>query len=137
MIRTNFSTFFETSGRFLSIENLQAVCRNFVIQLFVFLAQLFPNMVQRSSGDTTVCRCLNLNIFFGSQRFESDCFGNFRLLLLLLLPDAFRGMVACEKPWSPRSQATPQGLDQRPQRDRELSKSERHKESLAGQCRMR
>ena len=35
------------------------------------------------------------------------------------------------RPWSPRSRATPQGLDQRG------VKSERRKESVAGQCRMR
>ena len=32
------------------------------------------------------------------------------LLLLLLLPDPFRGMGHGERPWSPRSRATPQGL---------------------------
>ena len=41
------------------------------------------------------------------------------------------------RPWSPRSRATPQGLDQRSYRDRESPKSERRKESVAGQCRMR
>ena len=41
------------------------------------------------------------------------------------------------RPWSLRSQATPQGLDQRSYRDRESPKSERRKESVAGQCRMR
>ena len=39
--------------------------------------------------------------------------------------------------WSPRSRATPQGLEQRLYRDRESPKSERRKESIAGQCRMR
>ena len=38
------------------------------------------------------------------------------------------------KPWSPRSRVTLQGLDQRSYRDRELPKSERRKESVAGQC---
>ena len=41
------------------------------------------------------------------------------------------------RPWSPRSRATPQGLDQRSYKDRESPKSERRKESVAGQCRMR
>ena len=41
------------------------------------------------------------------------------------------------RPWSPRSRATPQSLDQRLYRDRESPKSERRKESVAGQCRMR
>ena len=40
------------------------------------------------------------------------------------------------RPWSPRSRATPQGLDQRSYRDRESPKSEPSKESVAGQCRM-
>ena len=39
--------------------------------------------------------------------------------------------------WSPRRQETLQGLDQRSYRDRESPKSERRKESVAGQCRMR
>ena len=41
------------------------------------------------------------------------------------------------RPWSPRIRATPQGLDQWSYRDREPPKSERRKESVAGQCRMR
>ena len=41
------------------------------------------------------------------------------------------------RPWSPRSRATPQGLDQRSYRNRESPKSERRKESVAGQFRMR
>ena len=41
------------------------------------------------------------------------------------------------RPWSPRSQAIPHGVDQRLYRDRESPKSERHKKSVAGQCRMR
>ena len=39
--------------------------------------------------------------------------------------------------WSPRSRATPQGLDQRSHSDGESPKSERRKESVAGQCIMR
>ena len=41
------------------------------------------------------------------------------------------------KPRSPRSWATPQGLDQMSYRDRESPKSKELKESVAGQCRMR
>ena len=41
------------------------------------------------------------------------------------------------RPWSPRSRATPHGLDQRSYRDGESPKSERRKESVAGQCRIR
>ena len=41
------------------------------------------------------------------------------------------------RPWSPRSRVTPQDLDQRSYRDKESPKSERRRESVAGQCRMR
>ena len=34
-----------------------------------------------------------------------------QVVLLLLLPDPFRGMGNGGRPWSLRSQATPQGLD--------------------------
>ena len=60
-----------------------------------------------------------------------------QLLLLLLLPNLFRGMGAWRRSWSPRSRETPQGWDQRSERDRESPKSERRKESVAGQCRIK
>ena len=53
------------------------------------------------------------------------------------LPDPFRGMEAWRKTMEPQKPATPRGLDQRSYRDRESPKSERRKESVAGQCRMR
>ena len=55
----------------------------------------------------------------------------------LCLADPFRQMGHDGRPWSPRSRATPQGLDQSTLRDREGPKSERCKESVSGQCRMR
>ena len=52
-------------------------------------------------------------------------------------PTPSKGWGHGGRPWSPRSRATLQGLDQRSYRDRESPKSERRKESVAGQCRMR
>ena len=57
--------------------------------------------------------------------------------VVVIYPTPSEGWGHGGKPWSPRSRATPQGLDQRSYRDRNLPKSERHKESVAGQCRMR
>ena len=61
----------------------------------------------------------------------------FVFLVVVVYPTPSERWGHGESPWSLRSRATPQGLDQRSYRDRELPKSERHKESIAGQCRMR
>ena len=58
-------------------------------------------------------------------------------VVVVVYPAPSEGWGHGGTPWSPRSRATPQGLDQRSQRDRESPKSERRKESVAGQCRMR
>ena len=52
-------------------------------------------------------------------------------------PTPSEGLGHVGRPWSPRSRATPQGLNERSYRDRQSPKSERRKESVAGQCRMR
>ena len=57
--------------------------------------------------------------------------------VVVVYPTPSKGWGHGGRPWSPRSRATPQGLDQRSYRDRESPKSERRKESVAGQCRMR
>ena len=52
-------------------------------------------------------------------------------------PTPSKGWDHGERPWRPRIRATFQGLDQRSYRNRESPKSERRKESVAGQFRMR
>ena len=59
------------------------------------------------------------------------------VVVVVVYPTPSEGWGHGGRPWSPRSRATPQGLDQRSYRDRESPKSERRKESVAGQCRMR
>ena len=58
-------------------------------------------------------------------------------LVVVGYPTPSEGWGHGGRPWTPRNWATPQGLDQRSYRDRESPKSERRKESVAGQCRMR
>ena len=52
-------------------------------------------------------------------------------------PTPSEGWGHGRRPWSPRSWANFQGLDQRSYRDRESPKSEQHKESVPGQCTMK
>ena len=59
------------------------------------------------------------------------------VVVIVVYPIPSEGWGHSGRPWSPRSRATPQGLDQRSYRDREPPKSERRRESVAGQCRMR
>ena len=59
---------------------------------------------------------------------HSDFVSYTDVLLLLLIT---RRWGHGGRPWSPRSRATPQGLDHRSQRDRESPKSERRKESVS------
>ena len=61
----------------------------------------------------------------------------FIVVVVVVYPTLSHGWGHEGRPWSPRSWATPQGLDQRSYRDRELPKNERCKGSVAGQCRMR
>ena len=59
------------------------------------------------------------------------------LLLLLLLPDLFREMGGWRETLGFRSRTNFQGLNQSSSREKDSQKSERRKESVAGQCRMR
>ena len=59
------------------------------------------------------------------------------VVVVVVYPTPSEGWGHGGKPLSPRSRETPQGLDQRSYRDRESPKSERRKESVAGQCIMR
>ena len=59
------------------------------------------------------------------------------VVVVVVYPTPSEGWGHGGTPWSPRSRATPQGLDKRSYRDRVSPKSERRKESVAGQCRMR
>ena len=60
-----------------------------------------------------------------------------REVVVVVYPTPSEGLGHGGRPWSPRSRATLQDLNQRSYRDRESPKSERLKESVAGQCRMR
>ena len=62
---------------------------------------------------------------------------SFWLVVVVGYPTPSEGWGHGGRPWSPRNRAIPQGLDQRSYRDRESPKSERRKDSVAGQCRMR
>ena len=73
----------------------------------------------------------------GRQAYHIFALWKTYLVVVVVYPTPSEGWGHGGRPWSPRSRATPQGLDQRSYRDRESPKSEQRKESVAGQCRMR
>ena len=79
--------------------------------------------------------CQHLKMWNPSKRRRSLYF----LIILIVVgyPTPSKEWGHGGRPWSPRSRATSQGLDQKLYRDRESPKSERCKESVAGQCRRR
>ena len=106
---------------------------NTYINFYDMMPNVFFNTsISAHSQNTVIISKCNFIIVNSSLLFYHSV-----LLLLLLLPNLFRGMGAWRRSWSPRSRETPQGWDQRSERDRESPKSERRKESVAGQCRIK
>ena len=69
--------------------------------------------------------------------YQSCLNASFYVVVVVGYPTPSEGWGHGGGPWSPRSRAPTQDLNQRSYRDRKSPKSERRKESVAGQCRMR
>ena len=64
---------------------------------------------------------------FNPLRSYEDSFSNLVAVVVVVYPTPSEGWGHGGRPWSPRSRATLQGLDQRSYRDRESPKSERRR----------
>ena len=101
------------------------------------LSDLFHKLI---SAGLPPCFARWTQSFFSDRRasmvYQNHKSRSFRVVVVGY-PTPSEGWGHGGRPWSPRSRATSQGLDQRSYRDRKSPKSERRKQSVAEQCRMR
>ena len=100
-------------------------------QAYISASRRASSVIANAKAETWQTTCSSLSPKFNPKSVHS------LLVVVVDYPTPSEEWGHGGRPWSPRSRATLQGLDQRSYRDRESPKSERRKESVAGQCRMR